>query len=49
MTMRDTVNYTHSAVEVSNFCGFNKRGYWWLQYPGPIERGEVRDYIKRRK
>lgn len=48
MSIRDRINYTHSALNVFDFCGHRQRGIWWLQHPGDVEVGSISEYIKRR-
>ena len=47
MSIRDRINFTHSALTVLDFCGDRQRGGWWMQYPGYLKVGSASEYIKR--
>jgi len=48
MNIKDRIAYTHSALSINGFCGFEERGGWHLQFQGDLERGGVFSHIKRK-
>ena len=48
MSIRDRISFTHSALTIEDFCGFDKRTHWWMQYPGDLKIGDIFGYVKRK-
>lgn len=47
MRIIDDFSFVHTCLHKTGFCGLQKRGRWWNQFPGEIKVGELPTYIKR--